>query len=239
MKYLYAFVCLLALLAACGPDGSVPGEATAEGQGEPESLLDRASYSIGFNMGKSLSDQDIEADLDLVLQGVTDGFEQSDPALSIEDMQEALTEFQEVVQARQLERAEQAGVANQEEAEAFLAENKNADGVETTPSGLQYLVITEGSGPNPGPTANVTVHYTGTLLDGTKFDSSRDRGQPATFGLNQVIAGWTEGLQLMSAGATYKFFIPSNLAYGERGSQPNIGPHAALIFDVELISIGE
>ena len=123
--------------------------------------------------------------------------------------------------------------------EAFLAENRSKEGVVVTSSGLQYQVLEEGDGPKPSATDRVTVHYRGTLIDGTEFDSSYRRGRPATFGLNQVIRGWTEGLQLMGVGSTYRLFIPSNLAYGKRGAGNLIGPDEALIFDVELLEIAE
>jgi FKBP-type peptidyl-prolyl cis-trans isomerase FklB len=127
--------------------------------------------------------------------------------------------------------------ANLKAGEAFLAENKNKEGVVTLPSGLQYLVLTEGEGNKPGATSRVTCHYHGTLIDGRIFDSSVQRGQPATFPLNQVIAGWTEGVQLMSTGSKYRFFIPPHLGYGNRQVGSDIGPNSTLIFDVELISI--
>ena len=126
---------------------------------------------------------------------------------------------------------------NQAASEKFLTENAQNEGIVTTASGLQYLVLTEGTGASPKATDNVTVHYKGTTIDGKEFDSSYSRGAPATFPLNRVIAGWTEGLQLMKEGAKYRFFIPSNLAYGERGAGRDIGPNAALIFDVELIKV--
>jgi len=126
---------------------------------------------------------------------------------------------------------------NQAASEKFLTENAQHEGIVTTTSGLQYLVFTEGTGASPKATDNVTVHYKGTTIDGKEFDSSYSRGAPATFPLNRVIAGWTEGLQLMKEGAKYRFFIPSNLAYGERGAGRDIGPNAALIFDVELIKV--
>ncbi len=127
--------------------------------------------------------------------------------------------------------------SNLEEGQAFLAENKSVDGVVETPSGLQYLILTEGDGPSPSATDRVTVHYEGKLLDGTVFDSSYERGEPYGTRLNEVIAGWTEGVQLMAVGSKFRFFIPANLAYGERGSGADIGPNATLIFEVELLAI--
>jgi FKBP-type peptidyl-prolyl cis-trans isomerase FklB len=141
--------------------------------------------------------------------------------------------------AKQQELAKMAGEKNQKEGEAFLAENKKKEGVITLPSGLQYKVIKAGSGNKPKATDTVTVHYQGTLVNGTEFDSSYRRGQPVSFPVNGVIPGWTEALQLMEAGAKWQIVIPSNLAYGDRGAGPQIGPNATLIFEIELISIQE
>jgi len=148
-----------------------------------------------------------------------------------------MEKFTKIMQAKSKEQAAVEGKANREMGEAFLASNGKKEGVKTTASGLQYKVLTNGSGQKPAATDQVEVHYHGTLLDGTVFDSSVDRNKTATFGLNQVIPGWTEGLQLMGKGAKYRFWLPSNLAYGERGSGANIGPGATLVFDVELIDI--
>ena len=150
--------------------------------------------------------------------------------MSPEEANQILNEFFEGLQ-------QQAGGNNLEAGKAFLAENKNQPGVIELPSGLQYSVISEGTGPKAQASSRVKVHYTGRLLDGTVFDSSVSRGEPAVFGVNQVIAGWVEGLQLMSAGSKYVFFIPSNLAYGPQGAGQMIGPNATLVFDVELLEI--
>lgn len=197
---------------------------------------DRLSYTIGMDIGQSLADQNMELDVDLLLQAIRDTYEGNDTLLTLE---EAQTERDAFLQRRQQEmEAEQEAEAtrNLEEGQAFLAENSNREEVTETESGLQYRVIEEGEGPTPaGPESQVTVHYQGTLINGVEFDSSYGRGEPATFALNQVIPGWTEGLQLMNKGAKYEFFIPSELAYGDSGRPGPIGPNSTLIFEVELL----
>lgn len=212
-------------------------ESAGASEGALESLEQRASYAIGMNMAQGMKSQDVPIDLDLLIEGLRDTFTESDTRLTAEQMQQALQEFQQMMVQRQQEARAAQGATNQQEAEAFFAQNKEQEGVTTTESGLQYMVVEEGDGPKPSATDRVTVHYTGTLLDGTKFDSSVDRGQPATFPVNGVIQGWQEALQLMSVGSKYKLWIPSDLAYGANGQGPVIGPNAALVFDVELLGI--
>jgi FKBP-type peptidyl-prolyl cis-trans isomerase FklB len=159
--------------------------------------------------------------------------------LSEQEIRETMAVFQKEMMARQEELSKKLGEKNKKEGDVFLAENKKKDGVKTLPSGLQYKVVKAGTGKKPKLTDTVTTHYRGTLIDGTEFDSSYRRGQPATFPVNGVIPGWTEALQLMEEGAKWELFIPSNLAYGERGAGRDIGPHATLIFDIELITIQE
>lgn len=203
-----------------------------------ETPEERLSYTIGMDIGGSLADQDMDLDLDLVIEALRATYNGEETRLTQEEALEEREKFmQERQQQMEAERQEDAA-ANREAGEAFLAENAERDDVMTTDSGLQYRVIEEGEGPSPAAEDQVTVHYTGTLIDGTKFDSSHDRGEPATFALNQVIPGWTEGLQLMSEGATYEFFIPSDLAYGEQGRPGPIGPNSTLIFEVELLEVG-
>ncbi len=206
--------------------------------GKPESLEDRASYSIGLNLGRSLKTNDIKANTDLLIKGLRDGLA-GQALLTDAEMQSTMQEFQQQLQAQQEAKQKVIGEKNKTEGEAFLAKNKARQGVKTTASGLQYEVLTEGTGPTPKATDTVTVNYKGTLMDGTEFDSSYERGQPATFVLNQVIPGWTEGVQLMKAGSKYKFYIPAALGYGERGAGGVIGPNAPLVFEVELLSIGQ
>jgi FKBP-type peptidyl-prolyl cis-trans isomerase FklB len=204
---------------------------------KPATLQDRASYVIGLNLGQSLKAQEITVTQDLVIQGLRDGLAGSDPLLTQEEIQAAMQEFQQQIMAQQQEKRKAAGDKNLQESQVFLEQNKAKPGIKTTASGLQYEVVKEGSGESPKPTDRVTVHYRGTLIDGTEFDSSYQRNQPATFPVNGVIPGWVEALQLMKPGAKYKLYIPPALAYGERGAGGQIGPNQALIFEVELISI--
>lgn len=191
---------------------------------------DSLSYTIGLSIGSSFMQSDLtDLNYELLIKGMTD---QKDSVGAME-MQEAEAYIQQVMTKKQEAKAaieKEAGIN-------FLAENKTKPGVMSTASGLQYQVISEGTGKKPMATDMVTVHYHGTTIDGTVFDSSVDRGQPASFGLNQVIPGWTEGVQLMSVGSKYKFFIPENLAYGAQSPSPVIKPYSTLIFEVELISI--
>lgn len=213
-------------------------QAPAQGQGnKPAALQDRASYIIGLNLGQSLKQQEVPVTMDLIVQGLRDGLAGSNPLLTQEEIQAAMQEFQGQLMAAQQEKMKVAGEANMKTSQAYLDENKKKATVKTTASGLQYEVLTEGSGASPKPTDQVTVHYRGTLPDGTVFDSSYDRGEPATFPVNGVIPGWVEALQLMKPGAKYRLVIPPALAYGERGAGGDIGPNQALVFEVELLSV--
>jgi len=194
--------------------------------------MEKVSYSLGVNVAKSVKNQGLESiDSEAIAQAFTDVFEGNELKISEQESNVILQEYFGKL-------AQKAQSANVEAGQKFLAENGKRDGVVTTATGLQYEVLAEGSGDSPKETEQVTVHYHGTLIDGTVFDSSVERGQPATFPVNGVIPGWVEALQLMKPGAKYKLFIPSNLAYGERGAGGSIGPNATLIFEVELISIG-
>ena len=194
--------------------------------------MDKISYAWGVLMGKKLKAMGVkDFDADSFRDGVKAAFEGGELAVPEEECQKMINEYLMDLQQKAEVVAKEAGAK-------FLAENKLRDGVKETPSGLQYVVEKEGEGKQPTATDEVTVHYTGRLLDGTVFDSSVNRGEPATFPLNRVIPGWTEGVQLMKEGAKYTFFIPSDLAYGAQGVPNAIPPHSTLIFDVELIKVG-
>lgn len=192
---------------------------------------EKSSYAIGINIGNNLKHDGLELDYDAFVQGIKDAYAGKNQ-FTDQQMQEIFTELQQDLEAKKKSGA----AAEIEKGAKFLAENKKNPEVKETASGLQYMVLQEGKGEHPTATSRVTVHYTGKLIDGTVFDSSVDRGEPITFGLNQVIRGWTEGLQLMTPGSKYRFFIPYNLAYGEQGAGGAIPGGATLIFDVELIS---
>ena len=197
----------------------------------------KASYGIGHQMGGQLLPAEARLDLDAFLAGVRDGIAGNEPVLDPAEIQAALQALSEAVSADEMEKQAAAAEANAAEGEAFLAENAQKDGVMVTASGLQYEVLGEGDGAMPLPEDQVTINYKGTLLDGTQFDSSYDRGEPATFSVGGVISGFSEGLQLMTVGSHYRFFIPGDLGYGPQGSGGVIGPSATLIFEVELLEI--
>ena len=204
---------------------------------ELETPEDRLSYTIGMDIGQSLAGQDMPLDIDILMQGLRASYLGEETLLTRE---EALAEREQFIQQRQQQLAEQRDEEariNAEEGDAFLAANADKEGVVVTDSGLQYRVITEGEGASPDADDRVTVHYRGKLINGVEFDSSYGRGEPASFGLNQVIPGWTEGVQLMKEGAKYEFFVPSELAYGEQGRPGPIGPNSTLIFEVELLEV--
>jgi FKBP-type peptidyl-prolyl cis-trans isomerase FklB len=205
--------------------------------GEEKSLQlkdqnDKVSYSIGLNIGMNLSKQKVSVNPEILTAGIKDGIA-GKPQLTQEQIKEVMTTLEKDMQQKQHAAAEK----NAGEGTKFLEENKKKEGVKTTASGLQYKVIKEGSGPQAKATDVVTVNYRGTLIDGTEFDSSYKRGEPATFPLNGVIKGWTEGVQLMKVGSKYQFVIPSNLGYGDRAVGPDITPNSTLIFEVELLGV--
>lgn len=199
---------------------------------------EKVSYAIGNSIGNNFKSQGIDVEPSIVAQAITDVLSDGALALTEEQMEEVMMNFQRSMQAKQKVQQSQVGEANRIAGKAFLEANKKNDGVVALPSGLQYQIIREGSGAKPKLTDTVTTHYHGTLIDGKVFDSSVKRGQPASFPVNGVISGWTEALQLMPVGSKWKLFIPSDLAYGERGAGADIGPGTALVFEVELLSIG-
>lgn len=208
--------------------------------GEPPEIgdnNDRISYSLGYQIGGDFKRQGTDLKADLVVQGIQDALKGDKPRMTPEEMNRTLVELKRKVTAAQQEEQKRAAEKNLAEGKKFLQENAKKEGVATLPSGLQYRVIEKGSGDSPKKTDSVTVHYKGTLADGTEFDSSYKRGIPATLRVNGVIAGWSEALQLMKPGAKWRLYIPSNLAYGERGSGVKIPPSSTLIFEIELLKV--
>ena len=228
-KSLLSTVLLSGLLVACGGDKS-PAEPKLDSE------IAKVSYGIGANIGSRFGD-DLPLDVDAFSAGVRDALEGNELKMSEEDIMATLQSYQQKQLAARQEEAEAEGQKNLEEAKAFFAENAEKEGVQTTESGLQYIVVEAGDGDKPSADDTVEVHYKGTLLDGTEFDSSYKRGETVSFPVSGVIPGWTEALQLMSEGAKWKLFIPSDLAYGAGGAGQMIGPNAALVFEVELIDV--
>jgi len=203
----------------------------------PVSKVDKLSYAIGVNFAKQFQSKNISINPEMLFQAIKSVYSNLPVLMTDEEVMSTLQNFEKEMQAQMQNEMKQGSQANKEKGRSWLAENKKRAGVVELPSGLQYEVIQEGAGESPLATSTVTTHYTGTLIDGTTFDSSVERGQPAQFPVNGVIKGWTEALQLMKPGAKWKLFIPSDLAYGDGGSPPKIGPGETLIFEVELISV--
>jgi FKBP-type peptidyl-prolyl cis-trans isomerase FklB len=200
---------------------------------------EKASYAVGANYGKGLKDHGVPVDPALVARGLRDAMTGGKLLLTEDEMKAVLTQLQGELRQAQQAKAHEAGEANRKEGDAFLAANKTKEGVVTLPSGMQYKILTAGTGPKPTATDTVSCNYKGTLINGKEFDSSYKRGEAASFPVGGVIKGWTEALQLMPVGSKWQLFIPADLAYGDRGSPPDITPGATLIFEVELLSIGE
>ncbi len=202
---------------------------------------DKISYSIGVDLGSTIQSKGISINVPAMAQGINDGISGDSTKLLLkpEEMKEVLAMFQKNMMAKATAQFESLAKDNQTKGSEFLKANKDKPGVVTLPSGLQYKIVTEGKGPKPKATDTVTVEYKGTLINGTEFDSTDASGKPATFALNQVIRGWTEGLQLMPVGSTWEFYVPSQLAYGSRSVGNVIGPNETLIFTVKLISIAK
>lgn len=219
-----AAVMTVALVGGCASERTV----------RLESFADSASYAIGMNMGASVQQVKDQIEMDKLMRGLTDQAEGRDAALTQQQAMTVLRAFATQVQASQQQHAEEQVAKNKQAGEAFRTENAAKAGVTTTASGLQYEVLTQGTGPRPKATDNVRVHYRGSLVDGSEFESSYD-GDPVTFPLNQVIPGWTEGVQLMNVGSKYRFVLPPELGYGDGGGPG--GPGSTLIFEVELVGI--
>jgi len=228
---------LVAALAAGFTLGSVTAaEPAADAKPAVKIDKNKVSTMVGMDMGRSLQQIKDDIDIKVLEQALEATLKGEKTSLTEEEALQVRQEFMQQMQAKRVAEQKAAADKNKQEGVEFLAKNKSKPGVKTTASGLQYLVEKEGNGPKPKATDTVKVNYLGTKIDGEKFDSSYDRGQPATFPLNGVIKGWTEGMQLMSVGSKYKFFIPSDLAYGENGPG-SIGPNATLVFEVELLGI--
>lgn len=198
---------------------------------------DKISYTIGTNIGENFKKQGIDVDAKLLLKGINDGLEGKQYLLSDDEMKEVMMSLQKQMMAKQSAEFAKLAEKNKKESDDFLAANKTKDSVVTLPDGLQYKILREGTGKMPTKNDTVVVNYQGRLIDGTVFDDSYQRGEPITFPLSGVIPGWIEALQLMKEGSKWELFIPSELAYGERGAGQHIGPNAALIFDVELLKV--
>lgn len=211
------------------------GQAYAEGK--LATKQQEVGYAIGMNIGMNMKRQGLDVDPEQVAAGLTAAFNGSETVLTQEEMAATLTAFQQEMQQQQMAKMAKEAEANLKKAKDFLAENGKKKGVVTTESGLQYKVLASGNGASPDDSSTVKVHYTGTLIDGTKFDSSYDRGEPVSFPVTGVIKGWTEALKLMKVGDKWQLVIPPELAYAERGAPPAIPPNSALIFEVELLEV--
>ncbi|MGE5430824.1 MAG: FKBP-type peptidyl-prolyl cis-trans isomerase [Syntrophomonadaceae bacterium] len=208
------------------------------GKSDLKTSKDKISYSIGLDIGKTLKRQSIEINENALLQGVKDAIQKDSLYLLTDaEIKETMMNFQKEMMEKQTAKMKELGDKNKKDGEAFLAENKGKEGVKTTASGLQYKVVTAGTGATPKATDKVKVNYRGTLINGTEFDNSYKRGEPIVFNVNSVIKGWTEALQLMKVGDKWQLFIPSDLAYGPQGAGQTIPPNSTLIFDVELLGI--
>lgn len=230
MRVFVGIMLLLSLFAAVTVYAADPSLKTSK---------EKVSYAIGAQIGTDMKRQALDIDPDTLAKGVRDGFRGSKMLLTDQEMREAISGLQQQMAAKQVERMRELGAKNKQAGATFLAENRKKEGVKVLPSGLQYKVLKEGTGKTPKAEDTVTVNYRGTLIDGTEFDSSYKRGEPATFPVKGVIKGWTEALQLMKVGSKWQLFVPPELAYGEQGAGRVIGPNATLIFEVELLGIKE
>ncbi len=229
LKKLILFTAPVLVLTGCDRGGNV----------KLDSDEAKVSYAIGMNIGRDFKRQGVEVKPEVLAAGISDALGEGETRMTDEEARTTLMEFQQRMVQQQQEKMTKSAEENMQKSQAFLDENKKKEGVQVTESGLQYRVIEEGSGPKPTAEDTVKVHYVGTLPDGTKFDSSLDRGEPAVFPVSGVIPGWTEALQMMPVGSKWELVIPPDLAYGTHGAGNAIGPNQALIFETELIEIVE
>jgi FKBP-type peptidyl-prolyl cis-trans isomerase FklB len=234
--YVLTLILLIAGLGACQKAGNDAAAKTMKTE-DLNTQKKKASYAIGLDIGQNFKSRAMDIDMDILVQGLRDAQKTDKPLLGTEEIQKVMTQFQQDMMKVEQEKKMGQAQGNKTREEAFLKENAKKTGMQTTARGLQYMVISTGTGPLPKITDTVKVHYRGTMLDGTEFDSSYKRNEPAVFPLNGVIKGWTEALQLMKVGSKWQIFLPSSLAYGEQGAGQVIGPNATLIFDVELLGI--
>lgn len=239
----WLMMCLVGALLGLTACQQTAEQTQEQPTGETAVALDsqaaKVSYGLGMDIGNKLKSQEFEIDPTLVAQGLKDAMSEGEARMSSEEVQQTLQAFQQRLAQEQQQQQQQSAAENAEAGAAFLAENKAQEGVQTTKSGLQYKVIEPGDGVQPDADDVVTVHYTGKLVNGTVFDSSHDRGKPATFPVNGVIPGWTEALQMMHQGAKWEVVLPADLAYGAQQAGPQIGPNSTLVFEVELLEVEE
>ena len=228
-----------AALVAVGCSGSAPTNRDDLEASDLETLTQRGVYATGYDLGRNLREQEVDVDSSALIRGLIDGLENRRPLLVNGEMHEAMLEFRDELARRQQARLTEQGARNLAEGAAFLESNRSKPGVVTLPSGLQYEVLREGTGPRAGSADEVTVHYEGTLLDGTVFNTSYGLGRPMTAAVGEVIPGWREALVLMNEGARWRIYVPPQLAYGDRSTIPLVGPNATLIFEIELLSIAQ
>ncbi|WP_417392178.1 FKBP-type peptidyl-prolyl cis-trans isomerase [Gimesia sp.] len=229
--------CLSVAFLGFSASANAQNEKADSGKSALKDQKQKVSYGIGFNLGQNLMRDQLDLDPQILAKGIVDAMTKQKPQMTEEEIRDTLLAFQKELRDQQEAKMKKAQAENVTKGKKFLEANAKKEGVKTTKSGLQYKVIKSGKGKTPTDKDSVTTHYRGTLIDGTEFDSSYKRNQPATFPVSGVISGWTEALQLMKEGDKWQLFIPSDLAYGERGSGPDIGPNEVLIFDIELLKV--
>jgi FKBP-type peptidyl-prolyl cis-trans isomerase FklB len=239
MKTLRIVLTVSLLAIALSATAQSPAPAASPAPAQFANSKDKVSYAIGADIANMFKRQQLEINPDVLLKAFKDAYSGGTVLMTEQEIRDTIMAYQQEMRTKMQEKMKVEGEQNKKEEETFLAANAKKEGVITLPSGLQYKVLTAGTGAKPSATDTVTVHYRGTLINGKEFDSSYSRKQPATFAVNRVIKGWTEALQLMPVGSKWQLYIPSKLGYGEAGNPPAIGPSACLLFDVELQSIAE